>query len=218
MSRLPLLMAACAALAACKNTESPTIMAAPVQPPAAAAPTAPPAVEPTVALPPGHPPLPGTPTAAAAEGAAGDLQFAVPPAWTEKPPRPMLHKVFAVPPAEGETVGAEMTLSFLGKVPLDMNVARWCGQLGHEAGPDCEKAAVRAPLAGATLPSTTVEIAGTYSGSTMGGPPDGPKPGYRMLVVEIQTADRNWYAKLIGPEKTVAQAKAAFLVMAAGAK
>ena len=130
----------------------------------------------------------------------------------------MLHKVFAVAAAEGDSDGAEVTLSFLGKVPLDMNVARWCGQLGVEPGPACDKAAVRTPLPGSANPSTLVEIAGSYSGSTMGGPVTTPKPGYRMLVVEIQTEARNWYAKLIGPDKTVTKARADFLAMAIAAK
>lgn len=163
-------------------------------------------------LPPGHPSTAGVaipPAATPVAGAAADtLAFTAPAAWQERPTRPMLAKVYAAPKADGDAEDAEVTLSFLSaNIPLDANIQRWCGQFDLEGGKPCAQAATQAPLAGATFPTTVVEMAGAFKAGSMAGPAGAPKPGFKLVVVSISTPTKTWFVKLTGPAKTVAQWK-----------
>jgi len=241
MNRTLALCATLALTAACKQ-QTTTIVAAPAGPAADALAPAPPPPSPggtptslpaptTSTLPAGHPPLQGAPdlsplpaghpapaTAVGADSHADEITIQAPAEWAEKPPRPMLYKVWTTPAAEGDAAGGEVTLSFLGAgVPLELNVQRWCGQFGlDELG--CKGAARQAPLQGSAMPGTVVELAGTFNGGSMGGQGDGPKAGQKLVVVELVGAEKRWYFKLIGPEKTVDKWKPALQALAAAAK
>jgi len=62
------------------------------------------------------------------------------------------------------------------------------------------------------LKVTTVDVAGTYVAETA--PGSGTflnKPGYRLRAAVVETSNGNYYVKLVGPEKTVAQWNESFL-------
>jgi hypothetical protein len=88
------------------------------------------------------------------------------------------------------------------------NAKRWASQF---QAPDGRGAAAlkTAELRVGDLEVTTVEVEGTYAGG-MGGAATGAKPGYRLVGAIVAGPDANWFFKLTGPGKTVADQKAAF--------
>ena len=57
---------------------------------------------------------------------------------------------------------------------------------------------------------TRVEVAGTYNDPFGGG---GPQPGYRLLGAIVITEDAGYFLKMVGPDKTMTQARPAFDAM-----
>lgn len=138
-------------------------------------------------------------------------RFTPPADWQPKPPRPMTEEVYALPRAEGDPEDADLAVSYVSLVPMEMNVNRWCSQFGLK-GDACKQAAKEKKLEGTKFPTTIVSISGTFQPS--GGPmmqAAGPaKPNFRMLAAEIRAPQRAWIVKMIGPEKTVAKWENAF--------
>ena len=173
------------------------------------------------AMPPGHPPIGAiapAPLPGAATGTDG-LGFNAPAEWQVKPARSMLWKVFGAPKAEGDAEDAEVTISSLAaNIPLKANVERWCGQFDLEGGKPCSEAAQIRELPGAAFPSKVVELAGALKAASMNAGASAPKPGWRMLIVEITMPGKAWYLKMTGPAKTVAKWQDTFLKAAAASK
>ena len=113
---------------------------------------------------------------------------------------------YALPPAPGDTEGAECVVYFFGAGQggsVEANIERWKGQFsepgGHPAPAKVEKRTIHG------LPVTTIQSAGDYSG--MGGPtaPSGTvKHHYRLLGAIIEGPGGSVFIKFAGPEKTVA--------------
>jgi hypothetical protein len=160
-----------------------------------------PAPQASTRLPAGHPPIA---SAAPSAGDAGPLKLQMPAEFQEKPARMMTLQVYAAPKVEGDPEDADVAVSTLGtKVPLTMNVDRWCSQFDFPEGQTCDKNKQQQKLEGTTHPTTLVEITGTYKGSSMMAAPSAPKPGYKMLAAEIVTPEAPYYVKVVGPIKTV---------------
>lgn len=170
------------------------------------------------ALPPGHPPIGGGAGGAAATADDGEIQLKPPAEWVSKPARMMTMAIYAAPKVEGDPEDADVAVSSLAtKVPLQMNVDRWCGQFDLPAGETCQSATKQYQLEGTTHPTTIVEIAGAFKGSSMFAPSSDPKPGYKMIAAEV-VSDRPYYIKMVGPAKTVERWRDAFMEMVKAAK
>ena len=89
------------------------------------------------------------------------------------------------------------------------NAMRWASQFRSPDGRGSAAAPQTAEIQVGDLEVTTVEIEGTYSGG-MGGAAGGGKPGYRLVGAIVAGPDANWFFKLTGPGKTVADQKGAF--------
>ncbi len=171
------------------------------------------------ALPAGHPPIGATTESPAGGEPEVGLKIDFPKEWEPRRTRMMTLRVYAAPKVEGDSEDADVALSELGaKVPLQMNINRWCEQFGLPAGPACAAGARQQTLEGTQHPTTVVEISGTYKASSMMGGPAEPKAHYRMVAAEIVTPDRPYYIKMIGPEKTVERWKGPLLDAVKAAK
>lgn len=145
-------------------------------------------------------------------------QFTPPAEWQARPARFLTNQVFALPRAEGDSEDGDLAISSLSKhVTLDLNIDRWCRQFGYQ-GEECKKATKQRKLEGTKFPTTIVDISGTYQPDSMMGQTGQPKEGYRMLAAELLAPQRRWYAKLVGPEKTVAKWEEAFIKFVSEAK
>ncbi len=119
---------------------------------------------------------------------------------------------YKLPPAPGDSDGAECVVYFFGAGQggsVQANIDRWAGQFkgpnGQPPTPKVGKKTVHG------LPVTTIEASGEYSG--MGGPMAStptPKSGYRLLGAIIENSGGNVFLKFTGPVRTVAANQAKF--------
>lgn len=185
LSTLPLAALFTSALAACDKPAEPQ-RATPPAPSGAAAPaqTAP----------------PRGPAAGAAE-----VVWEAPAAWPKaENTSPMRKATYRVPRAAGDSEDAELTVSQAGG-SVEMNVARWAGQLGKKSG---EVKREKKRVAG--LDVTVVEIHGEYGGMAMpGAPAQEKKGGWALLGAIVETSPPTFF-KMTGPDKTVGAARADF--------
>lgn len=206
-----------------KDEPSPSTEVKPREAPTFAGAASQPSSAPGGALPAGHPPIAGSgmpaghpavganTTAPAGEDAGTPLALQMPVDFQPKPARMMTLQVYAAPKAEGDPEDADVAVSALGaRMPLKMNVDRWCGQFELPAGKNCENGVKQETLEGTKYATTMIEIVGTYKGSSMMGAPATPKPNYMMLTAEVVTPERPYYIKMVGPQKTVEKWRAAF--------
>ena len=146
---------------------------------------------------------------------AAGLRFAVPKTWTRVPaPSDMRAAQYKLPRAGSDAEDAELTLFFFGEGKgggAEQNLERWYGQFTEPDGRPSRDAAVVTKRTVNGLRLTAVDLAGTYVGSPMGGPPSaGAKPGYRLLAAVVEGDGGPWFFKVVGSAATVAQAKDGF--------
>lgn len=143
---------------------------------------------------------PSGPAASAAE-----VTWEAPAAWVKgENPSPMRKATYRVPRAAGDPEDAELSVSQAGG-SLEMNIARWAGQLGKKSG---EVKRDKKRVAG--LDVTIVEIHGDYGGmAAPGAPPQEKKNGYALLGAIVETSPPTFF-KMTGPDKTVSAARADF--------
>ncbi len=136
------------------------------------------------------------------------LVWDVPSAWASVPnPSKMRKATYRVPRAEGDIDDGEISVMQAGG-SVDANVDRWAKQF--ENG----KAALKrdARTVGA-YKVTVVEVQGTLLGTNMPTAPinpTGPKPNWALLGAIVETPSGLWFFKLLGPQKSVAAARADF--------
>ena len=139
------------------------------------------------------------------------LTFTAPAAWAQQAPRPMRAATYQVPAAKGDSEGAELAVFYFGQGQggaVDANVKRWLGQFRRADGSPVQESDARTKKETFNgLPTTLVDVKGTYAG---GGPmmgPSTPKPGYRLLGAIVEGPQGAVFFKLTGPEKTAAAAE-----------
>jgi hypothetical protein len=142
---------------------------------------------------------------------AGDLTFEVPSSWkVNRPSSQMRLTEIAVPPVEGDEKPAELVLFAFpgGAGTVAANVDRWKAQFYDEKGenPDVQTEVITSGDAKITV----VETAGRYVTQI---PQPVNEPGYRLLGGIYPTARFGYFFKLVGPEKTVSEARPAFKAM-----
>ncbi len=150
---------------------------------------------------------------------AGGLSWKAPPGWSADAPRPMRAATYKVPPAKGETEGAECAVFYFGSGQgggVEDNLKRWLGQFEQPDGKPSEKAAKIKKEKIGGLQINTVELAGTYNASMgpMAATPSS-KPGFRLLGAIVEGPQGNVFFKLTGPAKTVEAASKDFRKMLA---
>lgn len=142
---------------------------------------------------------------------AGGISWTAPAAWKADAPRPMRAATYLAPAAKGDAEGAECGVFYFGEGQggsVDANIDRWVGQFEGARAPVRKKEKLGA------FDVTTVEVEGTYAGSTGGlmGPRT-PKPGFKLLGAIVEGPKGNVFFKLTGPVKTVEASRAEFFKM-----
>lgn len=143
------------------------------------------------------------------------LAWKKPPAWIAEPPSsPMRRAQYKVPGPGGD---GECAVFYFGPGQGGdprSNADRWADQFTLADGSPARSAMETSELDVNGVKVVIVEVAGTYKGGmTMTAAPAVAKPGYRLLGAVAPGPDANWFFKLTGPDKTVTEARSAFLAM-----
>lgn len=146
--------------------------------------------------------------------AGGKLQLTAPADWVRKQPRTrIVEHEFAIPAAEGDSADGRLTVMGAGG-GVKANIERWYGQFTQPDGGSTEKRAKVKKTRAAGQDIHLVDIAGTFRDQRGPVAPVVERPKYRMLAAIIETKSLgDYFIKLYGPEKTVAENEKAFLKM-----
>jgi len=144
-------------------------------------------------------------TALLADSAAG-LRWTAPPGWKTAAAQPMRAATYTVPPAPGDTAGAECGVYFFGAGQggsVEANLDRWKSQFHAPGGKPAAARIAKRPAGGLTI--TTIDTSGEYSG--LGGPVAAAArvvSGYRLLGAIVEGPGGNVFVKFTGPARTIA--------------
>ena len=140
----------------------------------------------------------------------GSIKLRVPTTWMQQPPANRLRLAqFEIPPEDGDQEPAELSIfNFGAGGSVAQQVNRWINQF-EPGGRKVMTTSGESPHGKYVY----VDLSGTYRKPV--GPPVArrtePMPGARMLVVMIAVKDQgNYFLKLVGSQKTVGAAAAAF--------
>jgi len=146
---------------------------------------------------------------------ACELRVKMPDGWvSESPSSKMRVAQYKLPKAEGDAEDASLVVYYFGPAQggsVEANIDRWISQMEQPgSGPSKEKAK-RQTLTVNGLKVTTVDVAGTYTAEmSPGSATHYHKPSFRLRGAVVETPRGFYFAKLIGPEKTVDHWKEAF--------
>ncbi len=142
------------------------------------------------------------------------LLWTAPEGWIEEQPTSEMRlSQYRLAKTEGDS---EDAVCYVAHFPgtggsVEANLLRWYDQFQQ---PDGTPSAARAKVNKAEyhgLKQTTVDLTGTFQQSTTPmGPESEEKPGFRMLGAVVETPVGPWFAKLTGPERTVARWEKSF--------
>jgi len=160
-------------------------------------------------------PAPGLgPASGSRAGSAAGLKWTAPARWEVGPERQMRAATYLIPPASGESEGAECGVFYFGPGQggdVEANIKRWIGQFEQPDGKPSEERAKEKKETINGLAVTTVDLTGTYlGGGPMMGQGQGKKTGYRLLGAIVEAPEGAIFFKLTGPAKTVAAAQGEF--------
>jgi hypothetical protein len=141
----------------------------------------------------------------------GELKFKVPNGWvTEKPSSSMRIAQYKLPKVEGDSDDATLVLYFFGSGQggsIADNVDRWVKQIEQPK----EKEKIETITVNG-LKVTTVDVSGTYTAQmSPGSEARHNESNQRLRAAVIETPKGNYFAKLIGPEKTVSRWDSSFM-------
>jgi hypothetical protein len=145
---------------------------------------------------------------------AAGIAFELPAGWNAEPPASSMRMAQGTIP--GPAGAAQYGVFFFGARgggSVEDNITRWIGQIDKPV-----EAQRRGSFSANGLRVTWVEAVGTLKPSTIGMGPTTPQPGSRLLGAVVEGPGGPWFFKIIGPEATVAAARAAFLQMLRGVR
>ena len=147
--------------------------------------------------------------------ANGELRYKVPEGWvTEKPTSSMRAAQYKLPKSEGDPEDASLVLYFFGAGQggsVTANVDRWVGQMEQPDGSSSKDKARTETLTVNGLKVTMVDVSGTYTAQmSPGSDTRANNSNYRLRAAVIETPKGNYFAKLLGPAKTVGQWEQSF--------
>jgi len=142
--------------------------------------------------------------------ANGDLHFKIPDGWvTEKPSSNMRVAQYKLPKVEGDPEDGSLVLYYFGASQggaVQANIDRWVSQMQQPDGSASKDKAKTDNLTVNGLKVTTVDVTGTYTAEMSPGSGDRHNNAdYRLRAAVIETPKGNYFAKLVGPAKTIAR-------------
>jgi hypothetical protein len=141
---------------------------------------------------------------------AGELKYKTPAGWVvDKPSSTMRVAQYKLPKAIGDAEDGVLVLYYFGERQggtVQANMDRWIGQMQQPDGSSSKDRSKSEALTINGLKVTTVDVSGTYVAETAPGSGSFTNnPGYRLRAAVIETPKGSYYAKLVGPAKTIAQ-------------
>ena len=148
--------------------------------------------------------------------AAGELHYKVPEGWVgEHPSSSMRVAQYKLPKAEGDGEDGSLVLYYFGAGQggsVQANIDRWVGQMEQPDGGSSKDRAKIETLTVNGLKVTTVDVGGTYTAEmSPGSGTRNNNRNYRLRAAIVETPKGAYFAKLIGPEKTVTRWDQAFM-------
>jgi hypothetical protein len=139
----------------------------------------------------------------------GELKYKVPTGWVSEPPSSSMRVAqYKLPKVEGDSEDATLTLYFFGSGQggsVSDNVDRWINQMQQPDGSPSKDKAKTETLNVNGLKVTMVDVSGTYTAQMSPGSDSRHNDrNQRLRAAVVETPKGNYFAKLIGPEKTVA--------------
>lgn len=150
---------------------------------------------------------------------AGGMTFQVPGAWKKLDATGMRKAHLKIEPAKGDELAAELVVFAFpgGAGGVDANIERWQRTFKDKDGnpPKVDVKTVK----GKNTDATRVEIAGHYFPTTFPGQPKQvDHDNYRLLGVIVIADESSYFLRLVGPEKTVTDARPDFEKLIASIK
>ena len=147
--------------------------------------------------------------------ARGELRFKAADGWiVEKTTSAMRVAQYKLPRADGDAADGSLVLYYFGAAQggsAQANVDRWINQVQQPDGSSLQNKAKTETTTVNGLKVTTVDVAGTYTAEmTPGGGDRHNSANYRLRAAVIETPKGNYFAKLVGPAKTVAKWEQAY--------
>jgi hypothetical protein len=148
--------------------------------------------------------------------ATGELRYKVPDGWmSEHPSSSMRAAQYKLPKAEGDGEDGSLVLYYFGEGQggsVQANLDRWTGQMVEPDGSSSKDKAKTETLTVNGLKVTTLDVIGTYTAEMSPGSGTlNNKSNYRLRAAIVETPKGAYFAKLVGPEKTVARWDQAFV-------
>lgn len=148
--------------------------------------------------------------------AAAELQYKVPDGWvTEHPSSTMRAAQYDLPKATGDPEDASLVLYFFGAGQggsVAANIDRWVGQMEQPGGGLSKDKAKTETITVNGLKVTLVDVSGTYTAQmSPGSDTRHNNTSYRLRAAVVETPKGNYFAKLVGPEKTVSRWDQSFM-------
>jgi len=142
--------------------------------------------------------------------ASGDLRFKPPDGWlTEKPSSGMRVAQYRLPKVEGDPEDASLVLYYFGATQggsVQANIDRWIAQMQQPDGSSSKDKAKTENMTVNGLKVTTVDVIGTFTAEMTPGAGDKRNDSnYRLRAAVVETPKGNYFAKLVGPTKTIAR-------------
>jgi hypothetical protein len=121
---------------------------------------------------------------------------------------------YRLPRTAGDAEDASLVIYYFGPGQggsVDANLDRWIGQMEQPDGSPSRDQARTEKLTVNGLDITLLDVAGTYTAEMSPGSGSRQnKPNYRLRAAVIDTRKGPFFAKLLGPEKTVRRHDQAF--------
>ena len=156
------------------------------------------------------------PAATQTPNAAGDLRCKVPEGWViEHPTSTMRAAQFKLPKAEGDSEDASLVVYYFGPGQggsVSDNIDRWIGQMEQPGGGSSKDKAKTETITVNGLKVTMVDVSGTYTAQmSPGSDARHNNSNYRLRAAVVETPKGNYFAKLVGPEKTIGRWDQSFM-------
>ena len=148
--------------------------------------------------------------------ASGELRYKVPDGWvSEQPTSTMRAAQYKLPKVEGDREDASLVLYYFGQGQggsIADNVDRWIGQMEQPGGGSSKEKAKTETITVNGLKVTIVDVSGTYTAQMAPGSDTRHNDAnYRLRAAIVETPRGNYFAKLIGPEKTISRWDQSFM-------
>ncbi len=124
------------------------------------------------------------------------IKLDIPDKWREVPNVAMVDSKYIVPSAKGDM---ELTLTSMGG-GIPANIDRWAGQIKRPSGEEVK----RDELDIGGLPSTLIDVRGTYTANTAMGNNES-KEDWRLVGLGIPVPQRDFFVRLVGPREAVSE-------------